>query len=299
MSSKLERIIEASCVSHNQSLSDEGFRPLDSGPVYPERYTNFGWFDYFYHPEDVDFFRIPLDTWYYAESDDIGRMALPHEPITDKSLVNQYLLDQLILLADAFAPLFRVRGILRVGSPGPAGSTRYENLHLEAHEMPTTIQHLRDTDPERPYSVANAANLDGYLMLHDAAGTYQRRVVRSVGRVLLYPNRGIQGKYAGLSQFATLSLNILALFRPDNSQVLEALRSRWKMLQATDPQITVDSEESTGIAFLVTLVDPPAGTPPGNGDLYERHWPRLLEAIRRWEEREGSTFQWAQSVFNS
>jgi hypothetical protein len=68
------------------------------------------------------------------------------------------------------------------------------------------------------------------------------------------------------------------------------------MLQDADPEISLDEDDSTELAYLVALVDPPAGTPPSNQDLYAAHWPLLQQAIRRWEQSLGSTFHWNQAA---
>jgi hypothetical protein len=105
-----------------------------------------------------------------------------------------------------------------------------------------------------------------------------------------------------------LECSFLSLFRDTNAEVLTRVRGRWqRWLEAhlsgvVDPPGDEEDESQQGISdeweedHIVTLAEPPRGTPPDNQDLYERNTPRLRAAVGRWEEELGAPFEWAVTL---
>jgi hypothetical protein len=114
---------------------------------------------------------------------------------------------------------------------------------------------------------------------------------------------------AGIAPWTVdLDCNFLSLFRATNAEVLARVRERWQHWLEAHPSGTADvpddeddeSEQGEGASdewevedHIVTLAQPPLGTPPDNQDLYKRNTPLLRTAVRRWEEKLGAPFEWA------
>jgi hypothetical protein len=83
--------------------------------------------------------------------------------------------------------------------------------------------------------------------------------------------------------------------------MLERVRAYWRAwLEAHLPDAAPGDEISRALlqdvrerhdneAYVMTLAEPPDGTPLDNQDLYERNWPRLQAAVQRWLQH---PFRW-------
>jgi hypothetical protein len=95
------------------------------------------------------------------------------------------------------------------------------------------------------------------------------------------------------------------LFCEDNADVLGRVHSRWqRWLQAHPIGTELDREDAEAEVdvdgweqdFIVTLAEPPQGSPLDNREQYEHSMPRLLAAVRRWEQILGKPFDWAVTL---
>lgn len=115
-----------------------------------------------------------------------------------------------------------------------------------------------------------------------------------------------------------LRCNFISLFCATNAEVLERVRASWHTWLQTHPIETArngasgaDNADDAGGAdeddregeeadyeedYILTLAVPPQGTPPDNRELSARNTPRLRAAVARWEERLGTSFEWAVTL---
>lgn len=106
-----------------------------------------------------------------------------------------------------------------------------------------------------------------------------------------------------------LHCKFLSIFRADNGELLARVRSVWQQWQQAHPIETStdnaddeyddkngwENEEYAG-DYIITLAAPPHGTPPDNRELSERNTPYLHSAVARWEQRLGTSFEWAVTL---
>lgn len=236
---------------------------------------------------------------------------------------------------DAFAGLFRPVAV-RVGYKPYLSGVGHPILNLPAPETPADVQAiqtmleqsaatyegitflgidfmmratLRDDDGQLaevwlPYSGEasyRARYFDGYRsnLPQSVAVTY-----------LLTPSA-----QAGIAPWdVDLHCNFLSLFCADNTEVLARVRGQWQQWLQTHPDGADgaahesqerENDESGDVAaeredayevYVITLAVPPHGTPPDNRELGARNAPRLRAAVARWEERLGTSFEWAVTL---
>jgi hypothetical protein len=108
---------------------------------------------------------------------------------------------------------------------------------------------------------------------------------------------------AGMAPWTVdLHCNVVSLFRRTNADVLARVRNQWQRWSQAHPAGPEQGDEDyrqekndndgSWEDYIVTLAEPPAGMTPDNQDIYERNTPYLREAIARWEQATGHSFQW-------
>ncbi len=265
-----------------------------------ERYTNYGLVN---DLRDVNVFSQRLDTWYYTTFQQVGELTLGEGGIHAHTGAADFLAAQLRYFAHAFAGLARLRPGLQLGCRQPPGSVRQVAPYVETTGDADVLERLRaDIAPLGDGWVVHlGARLDVRVVLRRADGEIAEQWFYNAGNLDLDVRRVREliqrAPDTGFTEWvAWLEFEPRSVFQRDNSALLAEARARWKALRARQPDITWDNTDESPDPLVVTLVEPPSGTPADNQELYERNAPRLRAAVAAWEQAVGSQFQWAVSL---
>lgn len=281
---------------------------------------------------DDPYFRLNMDTWYFSEWADpyhfatFGTAALGDGPLTAAQDVVAFVAQQILAFRAAFSGLFRPTSVT-VGFKPRLTGVRHISYTFPVPETPEDVQALQTT-PEQPAYEGITGFIVGFALqatVRDEhgqlaqvwipkAGSANYHARYTAGSVSNRP-RSVAVTYlltpsaqAGIAPWTVeLECSFLSLFRATNAEVLARVRDRWQRWLEVHPSGTADvpddeDDESQGasdgweVDRIVTLAQPPPGTPPDNRDLYERNTPRLHAAVRRWEEKLGAPFEWAVTL---
>lgn len=252
-----------------------------------------------------DYFQFRLDTWYYQEGEEVGRMQLGEGPLTVADGILEFVTTQLHAVQRGLASLLHPQAIHLNYQPS-----------LDRPPMHTLFLGFDDliAAPSRRFAelagfphfvVSFSVRCAARVVLRDNAGDLRDAWLPDAGEVRFFaewskrytPQRPPDVTHtssvppARVPWVASLHLNILSLFRPDNAERLAMVREAWKQLHAEDPGATAFSGYSDDY-YIVTLAEPPAGTPADNLELHILNALRLREAISHWEQITGRKFEW-------
>jgi hypothetical protein len=285
------------------------------------------------------FFQLRMDTWYWSESEFngggaiIGAVDYGEGSLTVAQGVSAFLVEQVQAFHDQFAGVLRPRALYFYPKPdltGVGSEQQYFQVPMTAEEalaLQGAIDRLTSYRPwvgDVPVDAITGMAIvyDVFVTIRDEQGAYQDLWLPWAGTMWYHandyweryipPTHGVVGTHA-LSPLAKaghavwdakLTCDFLSLFRPDNVEVLDRVRSYWRTWLETHPasdlpgddEITQEQLEEAEVkpdrANFMTLAEPPDGTPSDNQDLCERNWPRLQEAVQRWERWLQRPFRW-------
>jgi hypothetical protein len=123
-----------------------------------------------------------------------------------------------------------------------------------------------------------------YARFHADAPNWRRALHPESASAAAEEEPGVPAPYAGLECY------VFSLFRPTNAEVLAGIRAAWRGGRTSE-----DTRWWMGEG-VVTLIEPPSGTPSDNGELYDHNAPGLHAAIAQWERAAGGTFHWTVST---
>jgi hypothetical protein len=260
----------------------------DSNSSAPPAYTSYAGHVYFQYPDAVPLFQLRMDTWYYSELEDLGRIRLGAGPITRDSGVAQALGIYITGFKDAFAGLFRLDS-----------RDSYFGVRIDSEQF---AEQFAAQLPERQVIDGVIAHFDVWAAVRDSQGAIQHQWITGVGNLWLSARGKTQqgGEHPDtlLSWSAHVMLGVGSLFRPDNQQALRHARTLWKDLRQRYPDSMsfADAQESEGLEepSIITLAEVPPGTSSDNRDLCALNLPRLQVAVARWEQITGYPFAWAE-----
>jgi hypothetical protein len=236
-----------------------------------------------------------MDTWYYDELEDLGRIRLGDGPITVAAGVVRSLAAHLAGFREAFAGLFRLDQ-----------SDRYMGIPIASEHL---AEQLASRLPESHVIRGMIAHFDIWAAVRAEGGAIQHQWIPGVGNLWLSTQEQLQPPPSSVSPpvpapaqsqpwSAHVMLGVGSLFRPDNQQTLINARVLWKRLRQQNPQATcftdLSEDETVTESLVFTLADPPPGTPADNRELAALNLPRLQTAIIRWEQITGQPFKWAE-----
>jgi hypothetical protein len=258
-------------------------------------------------PDDASIFRLRMDTWYHDE-ETLGNMALGDGPIYAYPGVGQFLASQLGILSNAFKQILelqRVRvgfryqptGVMGSGQwfPPPAVSEDFVQIEQAIQQFPYLITSMlveydllatiRDEQgilvdtwlPTAGWLTYSCHYTDEHVQENGAAVTYR-----------LIPT--VEQGYA--PWFVTWHCNYSSIFKQSNREVLNRERERWKKRVASHQMPGANEDDWESRSTVVTLVDPPPGTPSDNESIAEHNLPRFQHALTRWGIEVGSVFTW-------
>lgn len=262
-----------------------------------DEYTNFGFLDGL---RDMNIISKRLDTWYFDEEEAIGHLGLGERPLGGVRIAG-YLSTCISAFSVSFAGFVRVRPHLwiayRPSLPGVAGGM----FGVEGASLPMVLARFEEQVASLPYVVSVNVRFDVRLVLRDAAGELGDEWLHNVGSLMLavrLPQEGMQraANYSTGPWMAHIELMVASLFRRDNSEALRQVRERWQQLRAERPDATWDDASELVAPLVVTLANPPPGTPPSNEELSQANLPRLLAAIANWENMIGQPFIWTAQL---
>lgn len=263
-----------------------------------ERYTNFGIFDDVALP---DILRLRSDTWYYDDLAQVGSMQLGVGGTTGRTGAGEFIIGQGAAFAQAFASIAHLRNNCFVGYKKSLSVVRGYTLNLEADDTESLFRTLQAQLVALPYVHGANLRLDARVAIRTDDGAIHEQWLRNVGALQLSANLQdndapelAQTGYATWT--ASLELGIISVFQRDNSSILTHVRESWLRLREQHPEVTWDDRDEPIAPLIVTLVQPPAGTPGDNSVLYERNAPGLLEAVAQWEHATGHPFVWSVSL---
>jgi hypothetical protein len=266
----------------------------------PEDYVNYG---VLIGNPDNPYLHTRMDTWYYSDSvDDVGEMDLGEASLSARNGLGVAATHWLAAWWEGF------RGLaLPLDVSAPYVKSLRPTVLLGEHKViqpdttPQAVGSWLETITYPIYQLHIPFDLEVTVRAWD--GTLQETRLLRPGFVDLSatgwdPRNWTVDELAEppvMAWRALMTLDNVSLFRRSNAPVLQRVRRLWKMRRELDPgsgSLEVHTEDDA----IVTLADPPPGTPPDNEELYERNAPRLREAIRRWEQATGCPFKWKVSL---
>ena len=270
----------------------------DNPLLHPEQYVNYGLEVVARTP---DLLRLRMDTWYYADSDHLGDIALGNAGVTAETGMPAFVVDQLARVFAAFRPYVRFRPIVRIGHQPTFHSMRAFVSQVTASTEMELLAELQ-TWLQRTSDVVTLLLSDFDLCL--AVRTYRGTIVDQwlplAGRLSFFTRlESIQGQehaHALTSAWqGRLDLRVLSLFRCDNEAEIQHARALWKQFRDANPELDLFPEEADEDPIVV-LAELPEGTPLDNRELCKRNLLKLKTMIRSWEEVTCSHFRWAARV---
>ena len=282
--------------------------------------------------DDLPYFHVNMDTWYYSELVDpnhqatLGRVVLGEGPITPAQDVGRFIAEQVVAFRDSFSEIFRPALISIDITPKLTGVVH----NLQRFSPPVTQQEVEAfqtavnwvSAPNTPAEGVTSLSItfDMHAIVRDEHGEYTQVWLPEAGHVW-YSARYTDGTiptYPAVTHIltplaqrgralwtATLECNFISLFRQNNADILDRVRSQWQDWLQNHPlgeeshdanNRPADEHERSGEYFIVTLAKPSPGTPPDNRELSERNLPRLRAALSQWEETLGASFEWAATL---
>jgi hypothetical protein len=265
-----------------------------------------------------DYFQMHPYTWYFTQWGDTshwalcGSVALGPAPWTVTRRVGRFIMQQLTALTTAFSGFvepYEVQCLFRPqmergyysGYRWPFPTSRVERDGILA-DIEASGESAAFTFFSLPYELR--------ARVRDEHGELQEMWLPSAGHITYHAHYTQPGSYeltsAAHEGLATWTVDFhctnLSLFRPTNATVLAQVRSRWKQWLEEHPDRWPstaeedDAEESDADSIdrdVLTLAEPPTGTPLDNSELSEQNLPRLQDAVARWQAEIGHTFDWA------
>lgn len=260
----------------------------DSNPSAPPSYMRYVDYGDFPRPDEVVLFQLRMDTWYFRELEDLGRMPLGNGPITKESGVAQALGSYIAGFKEAFAGLFRLNT-----------QDSYFGVQLASDQF---AEQFAARLPERKVIDGVSTHFAVWAALRDWQGAIQHQWMTGVGNFWLSARRntaaGSEDLNTPRSWSARVIVGVGSLFRPDSQQALTHIRTVWEDLRQQHPEVTsfADMPESDDLEgpLGITLTEVPPGTPSDNRELAALNLPRLQAAVARWEQITGHSFEWAE-----
>ncbi len=251
-------------------------------------YVNYG---YFQHPENVPLFQLRMDTWYFSELEDMGRIRLGDGPIAREDGVAETLAAHMTGFRESFDGVFRL---------DPQDT--YFGVRLDSERLAEQLDNLL---PEKHTIRGIIAHFDIWAALRDEGGEVLHQWIPGVGNLWLSTQRHgptrPSNEYPDTTRSwsAHVMLGIGSLFRSDSQQTLMHARDLWKWLRQRYPDLTcfTDAPESKGLDaedIVITLADSPPGTPSDNRELSALNLPQLQAAVAHWERVTRHPFEWAE-----
>lgn len=299
-------------------------RSPDDGKVRTDLYTNalrgFG------SAPNVPYLSLNLDSWYYSEWADpdhaamLGTLELGIGPLTVAQGASDFIARQVAAFQGAFADLFRPTTVEVWYKPKLTAPMK-NAFHFAAPKSPTEVQAMQSQLEHSSYDGITSLwiTFDVRTVVRDwdgelrptwlpAAGQLWCNATYASGMEHEGPGTGA-ARYrltplaqAGMAVWtATLRCSVISLFRRSNAGALTYARAEWQSWLQAHPQTNTsvgdeqaedDAHAETPYAYIVTLAEPPPGTPADNQMLHDLNTPRLREAVSRWEQALGQSLQW-------
>jgi hypothetical protein len=282
--------------------------------------------------DELPYFHVNMDTWYYSELVDpnhqatLGKVALGENPITPAQDVGRFIAEQVVAFRDSFSDIFRP-ALISVGVEPRLTGVVHFSCDYSPPVTQDEVEALQTSVNQASYSnvpyegVTNLSiTFDMHAIVRDEHGEYTQVWLPEAGHVR-YSARYTDGTiptYPAVTHIltplaqrgralwtATLECNFISLFRQSNADVLNRVRSQWHDWLQDHPLgeesrdangELLDEPERSGEYFVVTLAELPPGTPPDNRELSERNLPRLRAALSQWEETLVASFEWAVTL---
>lgn len=251
------------------------------------------------------YFQFRLDTWYYQEGEEVGKMQLGEGPLTTSEGVLDFVTTQVYAVRRGLAALLRPHAIHLNYKPS-LDSPQTHTLFFGPDDLIAPPDRGFAEFVDFPHFVVSfSVRCAAWVVLRDNAGDLRDVWLPEAGEVQFFaewserytprwPPDVTQKPSVPPTRVpwvASLDLNILSLFLPDNTTRLALVREAWKRVRAEDPSATAFSNYPDDY-FIVTLVEPPTGTPADNRELHSLNALHLYEAISRWEQVSGRKFEW-------
>lgn len=275
---------------------------------------------------------VTMDTWYYSEwaasnhGATLGKMALGEGPLIPAQGVVTFVARQVVAFREAFTGIFRPTRVTVGYKPRLTGVVHHP-LAVPVPESQEDVQAIQTALEQFPYEGITSLSIafEMRAKVRDEhggpshiwlpyAGSAQYHAHYTAGSVSNLP-QSVAVTYLltpsaqqGVAPWTVnLECSFLSLFRDTNAEVLDRVRDRWRRwLEAhpmgTEPRDEDDESKGTNDEndewedYVVTLAEPPRGTPPDNRDLSERNAPVLRAGVGRWEESLASPFEWATAL---
>lgn len=294
------------------------------------RYTNAA--TEFPEVDDLPYFHVNMDTWYYSEWVDpnhhatLGRVVLGEGPITPEQDVGAFIAQQVAAFRDSFSDIFRP-ALISIGITPKLTGVVHNLRRFSPPVSQEEVEALQTAINQAPYSAipyegvtSLSITFDMRATVRDEHGEYTQVWLPEAGYVSYSAEYtdGTIPTYPAVTHIltplaqkgralwtATLECNFISLFRQSNADVLNRVRSQWQDWLQNHPlgqesrdanNRPADEHERSGEYFIVTLAKPSPGTPPDNRELSERNLPRLRAALSQWEEMLGASFEWAATL---
>ena len=275
--------------------------------------------------------RVNMDTWYYSEwvdpaqsatvdsSATLGKAVLGDCPLIPTRGVVAFVARQVFAFREAFSGLFRPTSVT-VGYKPRLTGVEHHPLSFPVPERPEDVEAIQAALEQHPYEGITSLGIafevratvrDGHGELSQTwlpyAGAaffharYTEGLVSNLPRSVAVTYLLTPSAQEGIAPWTVdLQCSFISLFRETNVDVLGRARARWRRWLKANPTGVAprkedDEAEDTDeewTDYVVTLAEPPGGTPPDNRELYERNAPMLRAAIGRWEESLGVPFEW-------
>ena len=283
-----------------------------------------------HHISDHPYYHINLDTWYYAlweapnQSVMLGALDLGERPLTAAQGVGTFIAYQVAAFRDAFADIFHPT-VVRVNYKPQLSGVVGSLFEFPAPETQEDVQAIQTALERSAYEGITGLTIpfSMWATIRDDSGRLTDVWLPAAGQVW-YPVEYTAGYIstppivtylltpsakAGLAHWTVdLECNVASLFRRTNAPALALARGGWRKWLQTHPIGVESGDEDDGRSGddeeewdgdgdgIITLMNPPLGTPPDNQELYERNMPRLRAAVKRWEEALGVSFAWSGTL---
>jgi hypothetical protein len=265
---------------------------------YGELYVNYGLQAITRTPELL---RLRMDTWYYADSDHLGHIALGDTGVTAEKGLPTFLVDQLAQVFAMSGPYIRFHPNVRIGHQPTLSSIRASVTPLTALNEKDLLAKLHHWLQQTPDVVTLLlSDFDLCLAVRATDGEVIDCWLPLAGNLSLSAQveSTQKDRQTHASTFAWqggLDLRVLSLFRRDNEAEIQHARILWERFRDADPEIDIFPEEADEDPIVV-LADSPAGTPRDNEELCKRNLPRIQAIIHAWEAATDRRFHWVTHV---
>jgi hypothetical protein len=245
--------------------------------------------------------QLRMDTWYYADIDHLGDLALGNVGVTAETGMPAFVVEQLAHVLAGFGPYVRFAPTVLVGHKPTLKSIRAFVAPLVAQIPEERLEKLQRWLQQTPDIVTLiVCDFDLYLAVRTASAAVVDHWLPLVGRLsfsarLDANQEDAQTHISTVAWQGGLDLRVLSLFRRDNEVEIQHARALWERFHDADPEIDLFPEKANEDPIVV-LAESPAGTPPDNEELCKRNLPRLRTMINAWEAMTGSRFHWTAQV---